>query len=224
MGPWFDAGQEARGVVAIGQVATGVIAIGQVATGVIAIGQGARGIVAIGMGAVGVISIGMMSVGLLYNASMMGIGGMGIGLVIRLLPFRRHKLDVPDDRPWSRLENRINGEGWIKAALTLEGRFPALTRHGKVLPIRIQNDLVNAAEDAAKGGETVLAHLRNDRQAGWVCDRLMEIPSTTEKVGGFAIKWIAGIAVLGIAALGWWIFAGAPLLYQLWGPGGLLVP
>jgi len=214
MGPWFDMQQEARGVVAIGQVATGVIAIG----------QGARGIIAIGMGSVGLIAVGMMSVGVLYNVTLMGVGGMGIGGILRLLPFRRTKLDVPDDRPWSRLKNRINAEGWIKAALTLEGKYPVLTRHGKALPIRIQNDLVIAAEDAAKEGETVLAHLRHDKRAGWICDRLMEIPSTTEKVGGFAVRWVVGLAVLVLAGIGWWIFAGLPVLYQLWGPGGLLVP
>jgi len=163
-------------------------------------------------------------VGLLYNASMMGVGGMGFGIVIRMLPFRRKKLDVPDTRSWSRLRDRTGGSGWIKAALRIEGKHPTLVRHGDALPIRLVHTLRSAATGAAREGATMLAHVRREDDGRWVCDRLMEIPSTTQKVGGFAVKWALGLGAMGIAAMGWWIFVGAPLLFQLVGPSGVLVP
>lgn len=78
---FFDAGQEAVGVIAIGQIATGVIAFGQFATGVVAIGQVARGVVALGQVAFGVMAAGQIGAGIFYGTGMIGIGAFAGGLI-----------------------------------------------------------------------------------------------------------------------------------------------
>jgi len=79
---WFDVGEDARGVVAIGAQATGVIAIGQVATGFVAIGQLARGVIVVGQLAAGVVTIGQLSFGVGWNAGMLGVGGTSPGWLV----------------------------------------------------------------------------------------------------------------------------------------------
>lgn len=90
---WFDVGEEAQGVIAIGARATGVIAIGQLATGVIAIGQVARGVFCVGQLAAGMVVLGQLSFGVTFNAAMLGVGGTSPGwFVLPLFDRRRGPL------------------------------------------------------------------------------------------------------------------------------------
>lgn len=107
---WFDAGQFAEGVVALGQDARGVLAIGQGATGVIAIGQLSRGVIAVGQLAVGVFAFGQLAVGLAWAGGMVSVGGLkGPALL---------GFGVFGEWPWSDLRRlRLGGITWSQSTI-----------------------------------------------------------------------------------------------------------
>jgi hypothetical protein len=192
----FDVAQEAHGVIAIGQIATGVVAIGQVATGVIAIGQGARGVIAIGQGAIGLVAVGMGAVGLFWAAGL-GIGGRGVGGILKLVPALAPPMSVPKTTSWGAIE--ASGSGWMRVTVAQEEGDPVLRHRGGALPARIDAGLTHAARGAI--GETLLARFRQ----GGICDRLMVVPVSRLKQPRWWGIWAAqvlGLIVLAAAVLG----------------------
>jgi hypothetical protein len=110
---WFDAGQFAEGVIAIGQGARGVIAIGQGASGVIAVGQLSRGFIAVGQLALGVLAFGQLAVGLVWAGGMVSVSALrgpsllGLGALgswswrdLRRLRFRAIERRAARPKPW----------------------------------------------------------------------------------------------------------------------------
>ncbi len=98
-----------------------MIALGQSALGVIAIGQLARGVVAIGQVAVGVIAVGQGAVGVVHAVAMLGVGGRGLGGVLRVAPKHR-AFSVPTPAPPVPLASLEPGSsGWVRARLDAGG-------------------------------------------------------------------------------------------------------
>lgn len=222
---WVSVGQEAEGVIAIGQVATGFIAVGQMATGVIAVGQVARGFVAIGQGAVGVVAIGMGSVGLVYSVGMVGVGGLGLGLVLPLVPSLGPTFAVPTTVPAARLLNGTDRAGSVLATLLAGDDGPYLRAQGRRVPVRFDARLRAAVQAAVAepGGRAVYAHL-SASESGWVCDALIDVPAVRWRRPGWWLWWGAQLAMLAMAAVFFWMLAGIPVVQALFNPGGVFFP
>ncbi len=215
---WVSVEQQAYGVLAIGQEATGVIAIGQMATGVIAVGQIARGFVAIGQGAIGVFALGMGSVGLVYAVGMVGVGGMGLGLVLPLVPSLGPRLAVPETVSPAKL--RSSGRpGHIEAVLTGSASGPVLRAKGSVIAARFDARLRAAVTEA--GERRVYAHL-SPTPEGWLCDALIDVPPARWRTPGWWAVWAVQLVALGFFAVLFWVLAGIPVVQALFNPGGIL--
>jgi hypothetical protein len=78
-------------VIAVAQEAVGILALGQSATGVVAIGQIARGVFVAGQVAIGIVGVGQLVGCVAWGCGMLGIGGRGMGPVLRVLP--RYRAD-----------------------------------------------------------------------------------------------------------------------------------
>jgi hypothetical protein len=113
---WFDFGEEAHGVLAIGQFATGVVAFGQFAYGVVAVGQFAFGLFAVGQVAVGGVAFGLVGAGMYGTVAMLGVGGRGLGFVLPLLPALGRRAP-PSDRVTMATVREKGPGGWVHLRL-----------------------------------------------------------------------------------------------------------
>lgn len=87
---WFDVGEQAVGVIALGQFATGVLAIGQVATGVVAVGQLARGVFVLGQLGYGAAVVAQLGASVGIVGGMLGVGARRwFGWTVGLIPSSR---------------------------------------------------------------------------------------------------------------------------------------
>ncbi len=208
---WFDAGQEAYGVIAVGQMATGVIAVGQVATGVIAVGQGARGFIAIGQGSIGLIAVGMGAVGVFHATAMMGIGGAGLGIVLPLVPRWPSTFRPPDTTTLRRLLAGEVPDGWLPVSL-VPGEVPGLVHGGSRMQVRFTPAMLAAARRfATEPHHRVLAHLR-PFAGGLVVDRLMHVPRRAHRSPRWWLMGAVQLALLAGVSLLFWVVAGRPVI------------
>jgi hypothetical protein len=192
---FFDAGQEAVGIIAVGQVATGVFAFGQMATGVIAIGQVARGGLAIGQVAFGLVGWGQGGAGVFHAVGMLGVGGRGFGPVLRLVPSIGRPRELP---PVTTLAAVAAGEdGWIDVQLSSD---LGLWQGGARLPVKLDRRLQRrAVELAGTPPQRVLAYTRRIGPV-LICDRLAYEPVRPHRKPGF---WrLATLQLVGLLALG----------------------
>ena len=185
---FFDVGAHAVGVIAIGQQATGFFAFGQFATGVIAIGQVARGGIAIGQLAFGFIGWGQVGAGMFHAVGMVGVGGRGLGPVLRLVPLIGRPRVLP---PTTTLDAVAAGSaGWIEADVEKDLRLYQ-THGGSVLPIKLDRRLQTGVQEiTALGRHRVLAHTQRvalgaaAREPLLVCDRIAYEPRGPTNGGG----------------------------------------
>jgi len=193
----FDAGQHATGFIAVGQEATGFFALGQIATGVIAIGQVARGGIAIGQVAFGLVGWGQGGLGVFHAVGMLGAGGRGLGVVVRLVPSLGRPREMPPVTPLAAVA--AGHDGWLDAELAPD---LALSQAGARLPVKLDRRLQTRARAlAAAGPHRVLAHTRRIGPT-LVCDRLAYEPPRPWHKPSFRIiaaLQLAGLLVLGTA-------------------------
>lgn len=204
---FFDVGDQAEGVIALGQFATGVIAIGQVATGVIAIGQVARGVLAVGQGAVGIFAFGQGSLGAYYAVGMIGLGGRGFGIVLPLIPSLGARFDEPDTAPLASYGSGEQAEGWARARLvpTEEGVAVA-TEGGRISEARLDIALKGTAEAAVN--TDVLVYVRRGED-GLVVDKIRKLPASRLRQPMWWFLW--SLQLLGLVVL-----CGAAWVLALW--------
>ena len=151
----FSTDPNEPGVFAVGQEAFGVFALGQLACGVVAVGQVARGVIAVGQVAVGVVALGQASLGILWAGGMIGVGGRGFGIVLKLLPkvvverFLRPVLP-----PLSSLETLANTEAERAWVLAQVEAGPRLTVDGKPLALERRAGVDEQLRAAVEAGHT----------------------------------------------------------------------
>ena len=133
---FFDVGENAYGVIAIGAQATGffalgqiangyILAIGQSAFGFIAIGQLARGVFVVGQLAIGIFTVGQLAVGVHTCMAQMGIAGRkAAGLVYAIWPKPKEAAlaGAPKLVGRSSLEKQEVTEGWVDATVSRDGQ------------------------------------------------------------------------------------------------------
>jgi len=133
---FFDVGEDAYGVIAIGAQATGffalgqfangyILAIGQSAFGFIAIGQLARGVFVVGQLAVGVFTVGQLAFGLHTCMAQLGIAGRkGYGIVLSVWPKPKAtpQANAPTLMTRASLEQQQVEEGWLDATVSRDGQ------------------------------------------------------------------------------------------------------
>jgi hypothetical protein len=196
----------AEGFIAIGQEATGVIAIGQQATGVIAIGQIACGCFCLGQAAVGFVGWGQAGVGIFHAVGMVGVGGRGFGLVIRLVPGVGRKRVVPEVID---VGSALHGSrGWVEVDLFFDGHGLGLASQGQRLPVKFDRRLQGGAKTlTVHGPQTVWAYLAP--QAGVVvCERIQHAPPRPFERPSFFVRAALQFAALVALATLWWMFIG----------------
>jgi hypothetical protein len=203
-------GQEAEGFIAIGQHARGVIAFGQIATGVIAVGQVARGCFTLGQVAFGFIGWGQVGFGLLHAVGMLGAGGRGFGIVLRLTPGVGRPRVVPETVP---PERALAGEeGWVKAELSYDGHGPVLCTNGHRLPVKIDRRLQGGVNHlTVHGPREVWAYVAL-KSGVPVCERIQHAPPRPYERPGFYALAAAQFAGLVLMATVWWVMVGRDLL------------
>lgn len=203
-------GQEARGIIAIGQHATGVFAFGQVATGVIAIGQLARGCFALGQLGLGFIGWGQVGVGVMHAVGMVGAGGRGFGIVLRLVPALGKRRVPPETIP---LEAAYSGaEGWVVVDLFQDALGLGLGANGQRLPIKLHRNVLEPASRLVAGGpQSVYASVRR-LGAVWVCERIAFVPPRPYEKPGFYGAGALQFVGLFVVACIWWIGVGNELI------------
>ncbi|HEY6557076.1 MAG TPA: hypothetical protein VI072_07370 [Polyangiaceae bacterium] len=207
---FISVGGEARGFIAIGQHATGVIAFGQIATGVIAVGQVARGCFALGQVALGFIGWGQAGFGVLHAVGMLGAGGRGFGIVLRLVPALGKKREPPaltsPDRVYA-------GEpGWLELDLFHDGQNLGLGSGGQRWPIKLHRQLIgDATRLTLNGPRHVWAYVTKFGQT-LVCERLVhEPPRPYEVPGWYAMGVFQFMGLLALASA-WWLGVGNELM------------
>ncbi len=214
--PFFDAGQEAHGVIAIGQVATGYVAIGQMATGVIAVGQLARGVFVVGQLAVGCCGVGMVGLGVFWMAALMGLGGRGKGIVLPLVP----SLEPPRNFPATTLSSAVwhgQGAGWLAVLLRLEADGSvALYEQSQRLGAKLSCRVLGRARSACMASTAcyAVAHVRRVGNL-LVCDRLMNVPGRSTDRPHFWLWTVLGFVALIAVAIAVWEIALWPLIMAL---------
>ncbi len=203
-------GQEARGFIAIGQHATGVIAVGQMATGVIAVGQLARGCFCLGQAAIGFIGWGQLGVGVLHAVGMVGAGGRGFGLVVRLVPSLGKKRQPPQT---TSLDQVYAGQpGWVELDLFYDGHGLGFGTQGQRLPIKVHRRLTgDAGRLTAHGAVHVWAYLRRFGPTV-VCERIVHQPPRPYESQGWFVLGAFQFAGLLLLCCVWWLAAGNELL------------
>lgn len=192
---FFDAGDNATGVIAIGQQATGFFALGQMATGVIAIGQLARGGIAIGQLAVGLVGWGQCGAGIFSAAGMVGIGGRRpLGIVVPIIPSIGRPRVMPDATPFPAVN--AGAEGWVEVDLAQDNLGIGLFLDAQRLPVKLDRRLQRRAYDIiADGPRRVRAYTRRIG-ALLVCERIAHEPLRPYQKKSFKV-----IASLQLAAL-----------------------
>jgi hypothetical protein len=208
---FFDAGQEATGVIAIGQVATGVIAIGQMATGVIAIGQLARGIVVVGQGAVGFFAVGMGALGLVKATAMVGIAGRrGWGGVLPLIPTLGKPRTPPKTISFAEVQR--GGSGWVCVEMEQDRSGTLVIReNGRALPVKLHRRLITGMRKGLGEAPEKIFVMMSKHVNTYVGERVMIIPRAAFKRPGFwgiAAVQFAGLVMLSAAI---WLIVLYPL-------------
>lgn len=200
---------KAEGFIAIGQEATGVIAIGQQATGVVAIGQIACGCFCLGQAAIGFIGWGQAGVGIFHAVGMVGVGGRGFGLVIRLVPGVGRKRVLPDVID---VGAALRGtKGWVQADLYFDSHGLGLASGGQRLPVKFDRRLQSGAKSlTVHGPQTVWAYLA-PHQGVTVCERIQHAPPRPFERPSFFVRAALQFAALIALATAWWIFIGPEL-------------
>jgi len=207
---FISVGQEARGFIAIGQHATGVIAFGQVATGVVAVGQLARGVFCLGQAALGFIGWGQLGLGVLHAVGMVGAGGRGFGLVIRLVPSLGKKRIPPQT---TTLDAIYAGQpGWIEVDLFYDNGGIGFGSQGQRLPIKLDRKLVgDASRLTAHGPVHVWANLKRVGQVV-VCERIVhQPPRPYESKSWFTLGAFQFVGLLVLCCV-WWLGVGNELI------------
>jgi hypothetical protein len=201
---FFDAGDNATGIIAVGQQATGFFALGQMATGVIAIGQLARGGIAIGQLAVGLVGWGQCGAGLYSAAGMVGIGGRRpLGLTIPIVPSIGRPRVMPEATPFGAVEG--GAEGWVEVDLAQDAAGLGLFLNGQRLPVKIDRRLQKRSfEIIAEGPRRVRAYMRRIGVV-LVCDRIAHEPPRPHEKKTFkatASLQLAALLVMGVVWAG----------------------
>jgi hypothetical protein len=202
---FFDAGDHAVGIIAVGQQATGIIAFGQVATGVIAVGQLARGGFVVGQLAFGLVGWGQLGAGMFQAAGMMGIGGRrALGMVIPLVPTLGRPRVLEETTPFSAVA--AGAEGWVEVQLGEDALGLGLYQGGQRLPIKLDRRLQKRAREVmVEGSRRVIAHTRHVGPL-LVCERIAREPLRPHEKKGF---WgIAAVQLTALVVLGV-VYAGA---------------
>lgn len=196
---FFDAGDNAVGVIAVGQQATGFFALGQMATGVIAVGQLARGGFAVGQLAVGLVGWGQGGVGIFSAAGMMGVGGRRpLGIVLPLVPSIGRPRVMPQAIPLAAVE--AGNAGWIEADVAQDAGGLGLFHNGARLPIKIDRRLQKRAyEITAEGPRRVRAYTVRISDV-LVCERIANDPPRPYQKPKF--KVLATLQLVGLLILG----------------------
>ncbi|MFT3775708.1 MAG: hypothetical protein QM820_60955 [Minicystis sp.] len=202
---FFDAGDNATGIIAVGQHATGFFALGQMATGVIAVGQLARGGIAIGQLAVGLVGWGQVGVGIFSAAGMVGIGGRRpLGIVLPLVPSIGRPRVLPSAVPLPAAE--ASGGGWIEADLARDDLGLGIFQNGQRLPVKLDRRLQKRGyEITAEGPRRVRAYVVR-LGAVSVCERIAHEPPRPYQKKSFTA--IAAAQLVALLVLGT-VWAGA---------------
>jgi hypothetical protein len=207
---FLSVGQDAEGFIAIGQHARGVIAFGQIATGVIAVGQVARGCFTIGQVALGFVGWGQVGFGLLHAVGMVGAGGRGWGLVLRLTPGVGRSRVPPEVISLERA--RAGESGWISVDLFTDERGLGLATHGERLPVKLDRRLQrDAGALTVHGARPVWAYAAL-RSGVPVCERILHAPPRPYEKPGFYARASLQFAALVALAVAWWMFAGGEVI------------
>jgi hypothetical protein len=196
---FFDAGDNAVGIIAVGQQATGVLAFGQMATGVIAVGQLARGGFVVGQLAFGLVGWGQVGAGMFHAVGMVGVGGRrGLGGVLPLVPTLGRPRILPEPTPFAAVAS--GAEGWIEIQLAEDALGLGLYQGGQRLPIKLDRRLqARARVIMAEGSRRVLAHTRRVGPL-LVCERIAREPLRPPERKGF---WgIASVQLVALLVLG----------------------
>jgi hypothetical protein len=203
---FISVGQQAVGFIAIGQEARGFIAVGQVATGVIAIGQMARGVFTLGQLAFGFIGWGQVGFGILHAVGMVGAGGRGFGLVLRLVPGVGRARVPPETTDLGRA---LAGEGgWIAADLFYDQHGLGLANGGQRLPVKFDRRLQSGANGlTVHGGQPVFAFLQRFGPIN-VVERIVHTPPRPYETPGFYLMGAFQFAGLVALATAWWALVG----------------
>jgi hypothetical protein len=210
---FVSVGQNAEGFIAIGQHARGIIALGQFATGIVAVGQVARGCFTIGQLGFGFTGWGQAGFGIFHAVGMVGAGGRGFGLVLRLTPGVGRARVTPESIP---IERALAGEpGFIACELTRDAAGLALTHGSQRLPIKLDRRLQSEAGVlAAAGSRQVWAYVVV-RSGVAVCERIQHSPPRAWQHPAFYLRAALQFAGLVALATAWWLLVGRELLVIL---------
>src|SRR5688572_4318540 len=207
---FISVGQEARGFIAIGQHATGVFAFGQVATGVVAVGQLARGVFCLGQAALGFIGWGQLGLGVLHAVGMVGAGGRGFGLVVRLVPSLGKKRIPPQTTTLDHIY--AGAPGWVELDLFYDGHGIGFGNQGQRLPIKLDRKLIGDANRLTTHGPVhVWAYLKRVGQVV-VCERIVhQPPRPYESKSWFTLGAFQFVGLLVLCCV-WWLGVGNELI------------
>jgi hypothetical protein len=207
---FVSVGQNAEGFIAIGQHARGIIAFGQIATGVIAVGQVARGCFTLGQVAFGFTGWGQLGFGIWHAVGMLGAGGRGWGIVLRLTPGVGRARVTPESIP---LERALAGEeGWVECELRNDALGLGLAHGATRLPIKLDRRLQNGATALALTGPRKVFAYVVVRSGVAVCQRIQHTPLRPWQHPAFYLRAALQFAGLLAMATAWWIYVGRDLL------------
>ena len=207
---FFSVGQHAEGFIAFGQHATGFIAVGQMATGFIAIGQLSRGVVAIGQLACGLIGWGQVGAGILHAVGMLGVGGRGMGVVLRLVPSIGRARVEPDGTTIAKVQE---GEsGWLLADLMHDDWGIGLYDGGARLPIKLDCRIVASSTRLAKEQKGRIWAFTRRIGSTLVCERIAHVPPRPYKKPSFLPIAVFQLAALTGLGIGYWAAVGNDLV------------
>lgn len=207
----FDAGDNAKGFIAVGQMATGVIAIGQMATGVIAIGQLARGVFAIGQMAVGFVGWGQGGVGIFHAAGMIGIGGRrGIGGVVQVVP-SLGRARVPPQATSAQMVN-AGAPGWLELELARDELGLGLYEGGRRTPIKLDRRCLAGGMKITEDGTVKVWAFTRRTGSTLVCQRIAHVPPRPYEKKSFLPLAILQVAALFAMGFLYWPVVGNDLI------------
>jgi hypothetical protein len=171
--------------------------------------------------AIGGLAIGLVAAGLHGAVAMLGVGGVGRGFVLPLLPSLGRRLSPSD--PVRMAAIRGGAEGWVRLHLEPrpDGRIAVYEEGERVRDVRLDARVRRAA--AAVVPADVWARLRPSRD-GWVAERLFHLEPPRWVEPRWWLVWGAQLAGLTLLAAAVWGLVVRPLLAAWFGPDGVLVP